>query len=204
MILLANALKLDLSNRHNPGFKDLSSMNSGYKYAAPIMDEGIFPKSTYLKPGEPMTRELMARMLAAGFQLKASNNFTFKDVSSSYWVYPYIPALADHNITLGYPDGTFKPGTPLTRVQFSVFLAKVLNDDYKTFTFLNEDFNYKIEIPNYMSEKVTFKNEKVEDGIYSTHFFYDDTTNLMEEQYLASIHIIHASREDYYKDALLL
>ncbi|OAH52920.1 hypothetical protein AWH48_14040 [Domibacillus aminovorans] len=201
MILLANALNLDLSNQPNPGFKDLSTMNSGYKHAAAIMDEGIFPKSTHLKPNEPMTRELMARMIVSAFKLKATKNVSFKDVSSSHWARPYISALAEHNITVGYPDGTFRPSATLTRAQFSVFLAKVISDDFKTFTFYNDSFNYKIELPNYMKSQVIFEDEVNEDGVRSTHFYYNNTTHLGFEPYLASIHIIPASNWDYYETA---
>lgn len=201
MILLANALKLDLSNRPNPGFKDLSAMSSGYKHTAAIMDEGLFPKSTYLKPNEPMTRQLMARMIASAFKLKASKNMSFKDVPSSHWARPYISALAEHNITVGYPDGTFKPDATLTRAQFSVFLAKALSDDFKTFTLYSNSFNYQLELPNYMKTQVTVEEEKKKDGVLSTHFYYNNTTHLGFEPYLASIHIIPASKWDFYKSA---
>ena len=201
MIMMANALNLDLSNRPAPGFKDVSVMNSGYKHAAAIMDEGLFPKSTYLNPNEPMTRQLAARMIASAFKLRAANNTSFKDVPSDYWAKPYISALADHNITIGYPDGTFRPYTTLTRAQFSVFLAKVLNEDFKTFTFNHSSFNYQLELPNYMKTEMMFEDEIGEDGVRSTHFYYNNTKHLGYKPYLASVHIIPTSKLGYYEGA---
>ncbi|MFL0363138.1 S-layer homology domain-containing protein [Pseudobacillus sp. 179-B 2D1 NHS] len=204
MILMARALNLDLSNRPNPGFKDLSTMNSGYKYAAAIVDEGIFPKSAYLKPNEPMTRELMARMLTSGFKLKSTKKTSFKDVPPSYWAYPYISALAENNITLGYPDGTFKPSTTLTRAQFSVFLAKALNDNFKTFTFSNEKYHFKLELPNYMKSQVVFDDGLGinEDKVFSVNFYYNNDTHLGYTPFAGSIHIIPASLwKNFFEDA---
>lgn len=203
MILMARALNLDLSNRPDPGFKDLSQMNNGYPYAAAVMDEGLFPKSTYLKPNEPMSRELMARMIVSGFKLKSTKHAGFKDVSSSYWASSYISALAEHNITLGYPDGTFRPSTTLTRAQFSVFLAKAMNDDYKTFTFSNQEYRFSIELPNYMSSKVVFEDGmgSAEDDIFSVSFFYDNSSYLGYEPFAGSIHIIPASLWYGYYDS---
>lgn len=203
MILMARALNLDLSNRPDPGFKDLSKMNNGYAYAAAVMDEGLFPKSTYLKPNEPMSRELMARMIVPGFKLKSTKQAGFKDVSSSYWASPYISALAEHNITLGYPDGTFRPSATLTRAQFSVFLAKAMNDDYKTFTFSNPEYRFSIELPNYISSKAVY-----EDGvgsatadIFSVSFFYDNPSYIGYEPFAGAIHIIPSSLWHGYYDS---
>lgn len=67
MTLMAKVLKLNLSNRPNPGFKDITPSHGSYKYVAAVMDEGLFPKkSHYLDPYKPMTRSYMANMLAKG------------------------------------------------------------------------------------------------------------------------------------------
>lgn len=50
----------------------------------------------------------------------------FYDVSYSDTYYSYIDTLAHNDITVGFPDGTFKKNEPLTRAQFSVFLARVM------------------------------------------------------------------------------
>jgi hypothetical protein len=48
----------------------------------------------------------------------------FSDVSSSYWARDFIAELSQRNIIAGFPDGTFKPDSPVTRAQFSAMLRK--------------------------------------------------------------------------------
>jgi hypothetical protein len=56
----------------------------------------------------------------------APANATFSDVSTSHQYFQFIEALADSGITAGYPDGTFRPGSYVTRGQMAVFLSKAL------------------------------------------------------------------------------
>jgi hypothetical protein len=51
---------------------------------------------------------------------------TFSDVPTTHQYFQFIEALADSGITTGYPDGTFRPGSYVTRGQMAVFLAKAL------------------------------------------------------------------------------
>ncbi|WP_309086862.1 S-layer homology domain-containing protein [Domibacillus sp.] len=201
MIMTARALNLDLTNRPAPGFNDLPKSSSGYAEAAAVVDEGLFPKSTTLKPAEPITRAQMARMLTAAFKWKASDAVSFKDVPRSFWGHPYITALASQNITLGYPDGTFKPNQALTRSQFSVFLARALNDDYKTYTYTNTALKYKLELPNYMKTQVTTENKKDKIGSYGTYFYYNNAAYLGHKPILAIIWAVPESKLPRYEGA---
>ncbi|PAQ13806.1 hypothetical protein CD798_13340 [Bacillaceae bacterium SAOS 7] len=202
MILMAKALNLDLSNRPNPGFKDMPPSHGSYKYVAAVMDEGLFPKkSNYLDPYKPMTRDYMANMLAEGFDLKASGKNPFKDVPSKHWAYEPIIALASNNITLGYGDGTFRPNTAVTRAQFSTFLAKARDDQFKTYTYSSQMLVYKIQLPNYMKDKITIKDKKVKDYVYATEIYYKDTTNQKKELFVGAIRKIHKSKMAEYKGA---
>lgn len=53
-----------------------------------------------------------------------AQNTTFSDVSSSYWASNFISELARRDIIAGFPDGTFKPDSPVTRAQFAAMLRK--------------------------------------------------------------------------------
>jgi hypothetical protein len=48
---------------------------------------------------------------------------TFSDVPAGYWAAPYIEQLAGAGVIDGFPDGTFRPGDPVTRAQFVKMLA---------------------------------------------------------------------------------
>ncbi len=49
---------------------------------------------------------------------------TFSDVPADHTFYPYVRCLACRGILGGYPDGTFRPGNPITRGQ----IAKVVSN----------------------------------------------------------------------------
>ncbi|MBD2609142.1 S-layer homology domain-containing protein [Scytonema hofmannii FACHB-248] len=52
---------------------------------------------------------------------------SFSDVSSDYWASPFIQALAQRNVIIGFTDGTFKPDQPVTRAQFAAMIQKAFN-----------------------------------------------------------------------------
>jgi len=50
----------------------------------------------------------------------------FSDVPASYWARAAIAALAGHGVVDGFPDGTFRPDTAVTRAQFIKMLDLTL------------------------------------------------------------------------------
>lgn len=52
---------------------------------------------------------------------------SFSDVSSSYWAYQYIQALASRGVISGFPDGTFRPDAPVTRAQFAAMIRSAFD-----------------------------------------------------------------------------
>lgn len=48
----------------------------------------------------------------------------FSDVPADFWARPYIEALAQRNIVVGFKDDTFRPNQPVTRAEFAVLLSK--------------------------------------------------------------------------------
>jgi uncharacterized repeat protein (TIGR01451 family) len=56
----------------------------------------------------------------------ASLAITFFDVPSSYWAYNAITSLSGQGYITGYPDGTLRPGNPITRAEFCACLDKAL------------------------------------------------------------------------------
>jgi hypothetical protein len=51
---------------------------------------------------------------------------TFSDVAPDYWAYLQIEAAYRAGIVSGYPDGTFRPETVVTRDQGAVFVARAV------------------------------------------------------------------------------
>lgn len=53
----------------------------------------------------------------------AGGQSVFRDVQG-HWAQAYIDALAKQGIISGFPDGTFRPGDPVTRAQFAAIITR--------------------------------------------------------------------------------
>lgn len=62
--------------------------------------------------------------LAAGASAYAANPFS--DVSTSDWAYQAVADLSDQGIVEGYPDGTFKGQTNITRYEMAQIIARMM------------------------------------------------------------------------------
>ncbi|WP_432361394.1 S-layer homology domain-containing protein [Sporosarcina sp. UB5] len=59
----------------------------------------------------------------------AESKQQFSDVSPTVYYAEAVNELAERNIIGGYPDGTFKPGNPITRGQAAAIIAKLTDMD---------------------------------------------------------------------------
>lgn len=83
-------------------------------------------------PKDHLTREQMAKVIAVAFDLKSTDEVSpFEDISTS-WAKVYIRTIAANGISNGVGDGTkFNPKQDITRAEFSVMLARAMNDQFK-------------------------------------------------------------------------
>ncbi|HWO98904.1 MAG TPA: S-layer homology domain-containing protein [Bacillus sp. (in: firmicutes)] len=125
--MLIGSMILDKSMPLNPGFKDVPQTHEAYYAIAKLTQMGIFQKGERFYPEKTLTRAQMAKIFTLAFQLEASSAKAFKDVPASFWAKEYVDALAGHQITIGYPDQTFKPNNSTTRAQFAAFLYRSLH-----------------------------------------------------------------------------
>lgn len=108
-------------------FKDLDKA----KWAEPSIQKmvekgyvGGFPDGTF-RPSASISR---AEFMAI---INKMNNFTeeadveFKDVSKSHWAYNEIRKAVKAGYASGFPDGTFKPGAPVTREQAAAIISNL-------------------------------------------------------------------------------
>ena len=51
----------------------------------------------------------------------------FSDVAEDAWYAPHVAHLAGLGVVTGYPDGTFRPGQPVSRAQMAVFIVRALD-----------------------------------------------------------------------------
>ncbi|WP_338449577.1 S-layer homology domain-containing protein [Niallia oryzisoli] len=131
-IMIGRALDLNGEQRATK-FSDVGANQVASGYIASAVAEGIiqgYPDGTY-RPNETVTRGQMAIFLSRAFDLTVEVDAPFTDISSSMASYPHIKRILAENITQGYPDNTFRPNEKVTRAQFSAFLARALNDEFK-------------------------------------------------------------------------
>ena len=128
--MLVRALNLQTKNNPDPQFSDVSKNHGAYKEIAAAVAAGIFEKGGKFNPNEEMTRETVAVAIAKAFKLQSSGQLNFTDVPTTSSAYKAIVSLAEHDITIGFEDGTFKPNQKVTRAQFSAFVARALSSDF--------------------------------------------------------------------------
>ncbi|XKE94011.1 Ig-like domain-containing protein [Metaplanococcus flavidus] len=130
--MLVLALDLPL-NDVSSGYKDVTSKHWAKNYIAAASKAGLFngnPDGTFA-PDKTLKRSEMAKIISIAYDFKASGQNHFTDVKSGYWAKGYISGLYDNGITTGYPDDTFRAEESTTRAEFSVFLARALNKEFR-------------------------------------------------------------------------
>lgn len=81
------------------------------------------------RPDNPVTRvELVAFLVRlAGWQLPAGGQPDFADLDAiPDWARAAVAAAQQHGLVDGYPDGTFRPDRPVSRVEAAAFLIRFL------------------------------------------------------------------------------
>jgi len=121
----------------DPGFTDMKPGDYGYDVVAKAVELGFIDGKTaengtkYFDAWSSLTRSQMAKMMAEAYDLIDNQRISFIDVYMIQWANNYVNKLASNNITTGYQDSTFRPQEMVSRQHFAVFMARLLNDDYK-------------------------------------------------------------------------
>jgi len=84
---------------------------------------------TTFTPDKSITRGEFAVLIVKGLGLSGdkSGASKFKDVNTSTAMAAYIGAAANAGIILGMPDGSFQPGSPVTREQMASMMIRASN-----------------------------------------------------------------------------
>lgn len=115
-----------------PNFQDVPSSLYAYGQIGALEKAGIIQgtSATTFSPDSNLTRAQAAAILVKAYHLTGTTSQTFKDVKKGYWAASAIDTLVAHHIVTGYSDQTFRPESKITRAEFSVMLAKVLNPSF--------------------------------------------------------------------------
>ena len=112
-----------------PSFKDVPTTHPFYKEIEWLKAQGIttgYSDGTF-RPSAPVNRDAMAAFFyrAAGsphVDLPATSHFS--DVSTDNQFYREITWLALKGISTGWPDGTYRPVTPIARDAMAAFIYR--------------------------------------------------------------------------------
>jgi len=78
------------------------------------------------RPAYSITRAEFATIAIRFDQLSADATHNFSDVYG-HWAERYIASAAQRGWVTGYPDGTFRPDQPITRVEAMTLINRVLD-----------------------------------------------------------------------------
>ncbi|MFL8936321.1 S-layer homology domain-containing protein [Rossellomorea oryzaecorticis] len=125
---------LDLNGeKRSTTFKDVSPQSYASGYIASAVEEGIIKGYTdqTFRPNEPVTRGEMSIFLARAFELQAQLEFDYFDIHPEQASYESIKKVSQAGIAQGLKNGLFYPRRDITRAEFSAFLARALNEDFR-------------------------------------------------------------------------
>ncbi len=131
-VMIGRVKNLDKKQKTTP-FKDVPAGHFASGYIAEAAKAGYlkgYLNGTY-RPEEPVSRGDMALIIERVFDLNFIYYHDIKDVPYVTYYYEAICRLIAANIAVGYPDGTFRPKLEVTRSQFSAFLARALEPEFK-------------------------------------------------------------------------
>lgn len=116
-----------------------------------------YPDNT-VKPEGLITREEVAtvfyRLLDSEYRSSIfTDKESFYDVRSSRWSVKYIATLSNGNIIKGYPDGSFKPGNPITRAELATIASMFDNLTLQDSIFNDVKGHWAEKYINYAAEK---------------------------------------------------
>jgi len=115
---------------HRRPWIDLAENNWADDYVQYLADQNVisgYPDGSF-RPNALVTRAQFAKMvvLAMQWQLVTPATPSFSDVPAGFWGYSYIETAVAHGAISGYPDGTFRPNSDVTRAQVAkiIYLAR--------------------------------------------------------------------------------
>ncbi|NWF59286.1 MAG: S-layer homology domain-containing protein [Fischerella sp.] len=113
------------------------------------------------QPEAPIARAQYAAIVAKSFDLPQKNQVNnFTDVKSDFWAATAIERAASMDFISGFPDGTFRPGQNLTKIQAIVSLINGLQLSGGNPNVLTV-YRDRAQIPSYANDAVAVATQKL-------------------------------------------
>ncbi|WP_121968120.1 S-layer homology domain-containing protein [Leptolyngbya sp. BC1307] len=118
------------ANATSPNFGDLSAQHWANDFIEPLVQRGWlsgFGDGTF-RPDAPITRAQFAALLVGALRPEAKRPaLRFRDVPDNFWAAKVIQLAYRAKFLSGFPDLTFDPNSPLTKLQALLALVSGLN-----------------------------------------------------------------------------
>lgn len=114
-------------------YSDVPDAHYASGYIETASSKGIvsgFPDGTF-KPRNAIIRGDAAIMLDNAFSFAGDVTGEFSDVKENKHYYKAVYSVYSSGIATGYPNGTFKPESNITRAEFAVLLARALEPSFR-------------------------------------------------------------------------
>ncbi|EGA90584.1 S-layer domain-containing protein [Planococcus donghaensis MPA1U2] len=141
-VIMIGRLKGFDSKQRATNFSDVPASHQASGYIAAAATAKLingYPDGTY-RPNNTITRAEMTFILSRLFVVPFRAGVSFTDISPNMPVYEPIQQILAANITIGYPDKTFRPNEKVTRGQFSAFLARGLEARFKNDATISQSY----------------------------------------------------------------
>ena len=89
-------------------------------------DEDISITASLARRGEPLGTSTIVVQASSGSGPPPPEVVSFSDVPEDAWYADHVQRIAGLGVTTGYPDGTYRPGQPVTQAHMAVFLVRAL------------------------------------------------------------------------------
>ncbi|RNF39579.1 S-layer homology domain-containing protein [Planococcus salinus] len=164
-VMIGRLKGLDGTKKATP-FHDVPTDHYASGYIAEAAEAGYLRghRDGSFRPETPMIRGDMALIVERVFELAFTFDARFTDVPSTASYAEAISKILAANITNGYPDNTFRPLQEVTRGQFSAFLARGLEPEFK---------NDAVISGSYQKDKTKTYTYRMSDGTTAIHRFVE-------------------------------
>jgi competence protein ComEC len=130
--MISRALGLDGTKRPS-SFSDVSSQSYAVGYIESAVENGIikgYSDQTF-RPNDIVNRGEMAIFLARAFELDEQIDVDYYDIFMKMASYESIKKVSKAGIAQGLNNGFYLPYKEITRAEFSAFLARALEPEFK-------------------------------------------------------------------------
>ncbi len=146
----------------NSSFPDLNG-HWAASFIEAIYEKGLisgFPDGTFA-PSAPITRAQYAAVISKTFQLALKNKpRKFTDVQAKFWAASAIYRGAGMGFISGFPDGSFRPGQNLTKIQAIVSIVsglKLKGGNPNILTMYGD----RVQVPSYATNAIAIATQKL-------------------------------------------